>query len=69
MVETVRAMVASTTAVAAMATGNSSKRKQLVTAMGKSNGQTMANVATEVTAAKVSMQQRHQRSKGIESRN
>ncbi len=43
--------------------------------MGNSNGQqaiaaaTTAKVATEVTAAKVSTQQRHQQSMGIESRN
>ena len=70
-----RVMEASIKAEAAMATGNSSKRQQLVTAMGNSNGQqaiaaaTTEEVATEVTAAKVSMQQSHQWSKGIESRN
>ena len=69
MVETITAMAA------AMTTGNSSKRQQLVTAMGNSNKQqaiaaaTMAKVAEEVTAAKVSTQQRHQWSKGIDSSN
>ena len=69
------AMAASMTVAAALATGNSSKRQQLVSVMGISNGQkaiaaaTTAKVAMEVTAAKVTTQQRHQWIKGIESRN